>query len=75
MRIYAKVIPRSSRNEVIEIGKNEYKIKVTAPPVGGEANQMVIKILAKHFGVAKSSINIVGGKSAKVKMIDVGNGI
>lgn len=71
MRIYAKVIPRSSRNEVIEVAKNEYKIKVTAPPVDGQANQMVIKILAKHFGVSKSSIEIVGGKSAKIKIIDI----
>lgn len=72
MRIYARVIPRSSRNEVIEIGKNEYKIKVTAPPVSGEANQMLIKVLAKHFNVSKSAIDIVGGKSAKIKMIDIG---
>lgn len=71
MRIYAKVSPRSSKNEIIEIAKNEYKIKLTAPPVGGEANQMLIKILAKHFNVSKSSIEIVGGKSAKIKMIDI----
>lgn len=73
MRIYAKVIPRSSKNEIMEIAKNEYKIKVTAPPVDGKANQMVIKILAKHFGVSKSSIEIVGGKSAKIKIIDILN--
>ena len=71
MRIYAHVSPRSSKNEIIEIAENEYKIKVTAPPVGGEANQMLIKILAKYFNVSKSSIEIVGGKSAKIKMIDI----
>ncbi|MEF3692506.1 MAG: DUF167 domain-containing protein [Candidatus Moraniibacteriota bacterium] len=71
MRIYAKVIPRASRNEVEKKGENEYKIKVTAPPVGGEANQMVIKILAKHFKTAKSAITIAGGKSAKIKIIDI----
>jgi uncharacterized protein (TIGR00251 family) len=71
MRIYAKVIPRASRNEVCETGENEYKIKVTAPPVGGEANEMVIKVLAKHFKTAKSAVSIVGGKSAKIKIIDI----
>ncbi|HBI17240.1 MAG TPA: hypothetical protein DDY52_03810 [Candidatus Moranbacteria bacterium] len=71
MRIYAKVISRSSKNEVTEVAKNEYKIKVTAPPVDGEANQMVIKILSKHFDVSKSSVNIIGGKSAKIKIIDI----
>lgn len=71
MRIYAKVSPRSSKNEIKQIGENEYKIKITAPPVDGEANEMLIKILAKYFGVAKSAINIVGGKSTKFKMIDI----
>jgi hypothetical protein len=71
MRIYAKVIPRSSKNEVKEINKNEYRIRITAPPVDGEANAMLIKVLAKYFDVSKNSVQIVGGKSAKIKMIDI----
>lgn len=71
MRVYIKVIARSSKNEVTELGKNEYRVKVTAPPVGGEANEMVIKVLAKYFGVAKSLVTIVGGKSAKIKIVDI----
>lgn len=72
MRIYVRAIPRSSRNEVKEIGENEYRVKVTAPPVDGEANKMVLKVLAKHFNVSKSSLEIIGGKTAKVKIIDIG---
>ena len=71
MRIYVRAIPRSSRNEVKEIGENEYRVKITAPPVDDEANNMLLKILAKHFGVSKSSLEIVGGKSAKVKIVDI----
>ena len=72
MRIYVRVISRSSRNEVKKIGEGEYRVKVTAPPVGGEANKMLLKVLAKHLDVSKSSLEIIGGKSAKVKIIDVG---
>ncbi|HBP01492.1 MAG: hypothetical protein UY41_C0010G0008 [Candidatus Moranbacteria bacterium GW2011_GWE1_49_15] len=72
MRIYVRVSPRSSRNEVVKISDGEYKVKITAPPVDGEANKMLTKVLADHFGVSKSSINIVGGKSAKTKMVDIG---
>ncbi len=71
MRIYAKVLPRSSRNEIKKIGEDEYKIKLTAPPVKGEANSLLIKILAKHFGVSKTSVQIIGGKSAKTKIIEL----
>ncbi|HAV10976.1 MAG TPA: hypothetical protein DCX32_00290 [Candidatus Moranbacteria bacterium] len=72
MRIYVRVSPRSSKNEVIKISDGEYKVKITAPPVDGEANKMLIKVLSDHFSVSKSSINIVGGKSAKTKMVDIG---
>jgi len=72
MRIYVRVSPRSSKNEVIKISDGEYKVKLTAPPVDGQANDMLIKVLAKHFDVSKSSLRIVGGKSAKTKIIDIG---
>ncbi len=71
MRIYIKVSPRSSKNEVVKISEGEYKVKLTAPPVDGQANEALIKLLAKFFGVSRSSINIVGGKTAKIKMVDI----
>lgn len=33
MRIYVKVNPRSSKNEIIKISEGEYKVKLTAPLV------------------------------------------
>ena len=71
MRIYIKVSPRSSKNEVVKVSEGEYKVKITAPPVDGQANEALIKLLAKFFGVSKSAINIVGGKTAKIKMVDI----
>lgn len=71
MRIYVKVSPRSSKNEVTKIAEGEYKVKLTAPPVDGQANDMLIKVLADHFHVGRSSLKIVGGKSAKIKIIDI----
>ena len=71
MRIYVRVSPRSSRNEVTKISEGEYKVRLTAPPVDGEANIMLLKILSEYFSVPKSSLQIVGGKSAKTKIIDI----
>lgn len=64
--------PRAGRNEVIKISEGEYKVKVTAPPEKGKANEKVIELLAYHFKVPKSSLHIVAGKSAKIKIIDIG---
>jgi uncharacterized protein len=71
MRIYVKVSPRSSKNEVIKMSEGEYKVRLTAPPVDGKANDMLVKILAEYFNVAKSYVRIIGGKSAKTKIIDI----
>ena len=71
MRIYAKVTPRSAKNEIIKISEGEYKIKVTALPEKGRANEAVVAALAEYFGVPKSSVSIVGGRSAKIKIIDI----
>ena len=72
MRIYIKVSPRSCKNEVVKISEGEYKVKLTAPPVDGQANEALIKLLAQYFKVSKSEVSIVGGKTAKIKMVDIG---
>ena len=49
MRIYIKVSPRSSKNEVTKISEGEYKAKLTAAPVDNKANAMLIKLLAEYL--------------------------
>lgn len=71
MRIYAKVIPRAGKNEVEKISDSEYKVRVTAVPERGKANEAVVELLAKYFEVPKSSVSIVGGKSTRTKIIDI----
>jgi uncharacterized protein len=71
MRIYVKVIPRSSKNEVTEISEGEYKVKLTAAPVDGKANDMLIQVLSKYFDIPKSHIEIIGGKSTTKKLIEI----
>lgn len=71
MRIYAKVKARAKKNEVQKISEKEYKVKVTAPPEKGKANEKVIELLAYHLAVPKSSMKIIAGKSTKIKIIDI----
>jgi len=56
---------------VTKISESEYKIRVAAPPERGKANEAVVRLLAEHFGVAKNSVKIVGGKSARTKIVDI----
>ena len=71
MRIYVKVTPRAGKNEVAKISEGEYKVKVAVPPEKGKANEAVVKLLAEYFDVPKCSVSIIGGKSARVKLIEI----
>lgn len=46
-------------------------VKVTAPPEKGKANAALVKLLAKHFGVAKSAVTIVSGETGRLKVVEV----
>jgi len=71
MRIYIKVIPKSSQRKVEKMDDGTYKVLVTVVPEKGKANQEVIKLLAKYFQVSKSQITILSGKTAKVKLVEI----
>ena len=74
MTLNIKVIPRSSRNEIIRLDEKNWKIKLTAPPADGKANNSLIKILAKEFKIAKSKIKIVKGLKEKNKTVEIDQG-
>lgn len=63
------VLPRSSKNMIAGVQDDAIKVKLTAPPVNNEANQMTIKFLAKVLDVPKSSIEIVSGHSNRKKKV------
>ncbi len=66
-----RVQPRASRNEAAEVVGGVLKIRLTAPPVEGEANDQCIRFLADFLAVPKSRISIIRGKSSREKRIKV----
>ena len=66
-----KVIPRSSRTQLVEGEDGKWRLKVTSPPVEGKANKAVMEYLAKCLGVAKGKIKIIAGEKAKLKSVRV----
>ena len=71
MILTIKVLPRSSKNELIKMADGTYKIKLTAPPVDGEANTALIQFLSKEFAVPKSSIRIKKGETSRNKVVEI----
>lgn len=65
------VQPRSSQNVISGIRNGHIRIKLTSAPVEGKANQALIKLLSKAFGVALSQVSIEKGETSKSKRIRI----
>ena len=69
-----RVTPRARRNEVVDIlSDNTIKIRLTAPPVEGKANEALIKFLSDLLEVPKSRIEIVAGATGRDKLVSIIN--
>lgn len=66
-----RVQPKASRNQVDGFEENTLRLRVTAPPTEGQANDGVITLLAKALEVSKSRLEIVRGHSSREKLISV----
>ena len=47
------------------------RVKVTAPPTRGKANQELIAFLGQLFDVGKSSVTIIKGHTSRNKLIAI----
>ena len=63
------VQPRSSKNRVVGLHGDALKLKLTAPPVEGEANRQCMRYLAKCLGVSNSSLEMLSGHSGRTKKV------
>jgi len=66
-----RVLPRSSRCEIAGIQNDALKLKITAPPVEGKANEECIRFLSDTLGVKQNRISIKAGRKSKNKSIAI----
>ncbi len=50
-----RVVPRASKSEIVGEHDGALKVRIASPPVDGAANEELIKVLSKKFGVPKSA--------------------
>ncbi len=64
-----QVLPRSSRCALAGTQGDCLKIKITAPPLEGRANEECVRFLAATLGVKKAQVNIVRGHKSRKKTV------
>lgn len=63
--------PRASRTELVGVHGTAIKLRLAAPPVDGEANEELIRFLAKLLGVTKTAVTIRSGETGKRKRVRI----
>ena len=67
-----RVTPRASHNEIVEIlSDGTVRIRLTAPPVEGKANEALVEFLSNILDVAPSRIEIVAGVTGRDKLVSI----
>ena len=65
------VQPKSSRNSIEGIHDRELKIRLTAPPVEGQANKACIHFLSKQLSIPKRCMDIAAGHKSRHKTVAI----
>ena len=73
LKVYLQ--PKSSKNEVLGPYRDGIKVKITAPPVEGKANEALIRFLAKELGVSPSCIEITRGHHSREKTLKISGNV
>ena len=71
MRINIKAKPAARENKVDKIDEINYIVSVKEPPIQGQANQAIIKLLAEYFNISSIRVKIVIGHTSRNKIIEI----
>nr|WP_205691766.1 DUF167 family protein [Caulobacter sp. 602-2] len=52
-------------------GRPYLKVRVSAPPVEGEANAALVAFLAKRLGLSRSAVRVAAGATARLKRLEI----
>jgi uncharacterized protein (TIGR00251 family) len=66
-----RVVPRASRCEPAGFQDDALRLRITAPPVEGKANEACIALLAVLLGVKKARVAIIAGHTSRTKTVAV----
>lgn len=71
VRFAVRVHPRASANAVGGTHDGALRVRLTAPPVDGAANDALVNALADALGVARRDVRVVTGRSSRSKVVEI----
>lgn len=71
VRLRLHVVPGATRAGVVGRHGDGWKIRVTAPPERGRANDALVRLLAAALNVPRTAVTIVSGHGTREKTVEV----
>ena len=71
VRLRLRIQPRASREEIAGVAGDTIRIRLTAPPVNGTANEALVRFLAVLLKVRRSAVELVSGQTGRTKLVAV----
>jgi uncharacterized protein (TIGR00251 family) len=71
VRFSVRLQPRASKNEIAGLQGSALKVRVTAPPVDGMANEALIELLSRALNTSRRNVCIVSGQTSRTKLIEI----
>ena len=71
MRINVRVIPRAKLNKIEVQPDGTLRVHTTTAPTDGKATADVIRMLAEHYNVPKTSIRLIRGETSRDKVFEI----
>ncbi len=65
------VQPGTKRSEIVGLHGDALKIKLAAPPIGGRANEVLLKFIAELFAVPLRNTELKQGDKSRHKVVAV----
>jgi uncharacterized protein len=70
-RLRIRVSPGARRTEIVGRQGDAWKVRVTAAPERGRANDALLKVLAERLRVAPAELTVVAGRSGRDKIVEL----
>lgn len=71
VRLHLFIQPKASKNEVVGPHNGEIKIKITAPPIDGRANEGLIEFMSDLFDIPKRDVLLIKGDTGRHKVVEL----
>lgn len=70
-RVRLRVAPGATRAGVVGRHGEAWKVRVTAAPEGGRANDAVVRLLADTLSLPREAVTLVSGHGARDKIVEL----